>query len=138
MASWFNGGGFWWHCLPNLVTYGVVGVPIELTLGSTNKLSLFFLEYATSVTYVYYLNGERWDTPVLHGNGSSTMVYFQFTCLGGVLFIAWVICPYLSRLVFVIPALIRPLQGYFYRQTLLLLICLKFRNQLNDYRQQSL
>lgn len=103
LAPWFNGGGFWWHFLPNLVTYAVVGVPIELAVGSANKLSLWVMEYTTAVAYVYLYNGGRWDAPWFRGNGSSNLVHFQFTCLGGALIIAKVICPYLSRLVFVVP-----------------------------------
>ena len=101
LATWFNGGGFWWHCLPNMVAYLLVGVPIELAVGSTNKLSLWVMEYSVSVAYTYFYNGHLWSPPELWGNGSSLMVYFQFTCLGGVFFIAWVVCPYFSRMVFV-------------------------------------
>ena len=101
LAPWFNGGGFWWHCLPNMVAYLLMGVPIELAVGSTNKLSLWVMEYSVSVAYSYFYNGHLWSPPFFLANGSSLMVYFQFTCLGGVFFIAWVVCPYFSRMVFV-------------------------------------
>ena len=82
----------------NYVQYVPISLYIELTLGSGNKLFLLSLEYFTSVVFTYCLHGYRlvdWDR--LHGNGSSILVYYQFTCLGGTLFLVQFFFPYINN-----------------------------------------
>ena len=95
LSPWFNGGGFLYHTIPNMIFFSLVAVPIELMVGSLN----FFLQWLMGlyfvIPYSYYKNNKSW---VGNGNGSSILVYFQFTVFGGALFISKFLFPSLVKM----------------------------------------